>query len=586
MPIRLIDPADTPTYVEKPDIRFATTFISHEYRDYAVDGEAIMDKMTGELFVKRPEDGRVLSFEQNKKYAYDQMLELKILLTNDEDFTYPKNVTDSYYVSTNYDLVAINKEAMNDIIQTGELEIPIEGDPGADLRNTLSFNLSGECNGFFCRPTSRDSDKMALRIITNIYDTLVQEYEDNNSSIRAERNRFQTIEKWKESDVIITYDLEIIAENRRREFKNIKDYLRVNEHCCVFFPVDVMKNYRDGYDSVKVTITKLEFYKLNFVKNLDTSLVDWYIQNVLQMEDPPLNIESALDIVQPYLCVDGRIYVYYLNIISFVDKFTDIRLLGNETTVGFLDMPYIRRYMTKMSKLKRASEFIQATARPTAEDWGANAIWAEMIREVGMKGEVKYKHTESDLKEIEMLIAKNNFMYVNIDPDETSNDGGDIWITDPRLPIKGRFKIKIPRFITEEEFNNLESVDSGRTYILYNPETTYIVMESTDDVNRVPTEKMLLEDYEAMSLYELYKIYYIMNEEGNIIGFYYNNKYYTYNENDGAHVVDYDETGKDQLRPPIAAHDIIHGRDSDIETDEEIIDEGSVDMNPDNQGGD
>ena len=101
MPIRLIDPADTPTYVEKPDIRFATTFISHEYRDFAVDGEAIMDKMTGELFIKRPEDGRVLSFEQNKKYAYDQMLELKILLTNDEDFTYPKYVTDAYYLNTN-----------------------------------------------------------------------------------------------------------------------------------------------------------------------------------------------------------------------------------------------------------------------------------------------------------------------------------------------------------------------------------------------------------------------------------------------------------------------------------------------------
>jgi hypothetical protein len=426
---------------------------------------------------------------------------------------------------------------------------------------------------------------MALRIITNIYDTLVQEYEDNNSLIIAERNKFTSIEKWRDSDVIITYDLEIIAENVKREFKNIKDYVRINEHCCVFFPIDVMKNYRNGYDSVKVTITKLEFYKLKFVKELDSSLVDWYIQNVLQMEDPPLNVESALDIVQPYLCVDGRIYVYYLNIISFVDKFTDIRLLGNETTVGFLDMPYIRRYMTKMSKLKRASEFIQASARPTVEDWGANAVWAEIIREVGMKGEVKYKHTESDLKELEMLIAKNNFMYVNIDPDETSNNGGDIWITDPRLPIKGRFRIKVPRFISEEEFNNLDAVDQDRIYILYNPETTYITGESTNNIIVIPENKMLQEDYDLMETYELYKIYYIINDENYIIGFYYNNRYYTYTENDGPHIVDYDESGRDQLRPPIMAHDIINGRDLDIETDNEIIDGGSIDMDPDNQGG-
>lgn len=530
MPIRLIDPADTPTYVEKPDIRFATTFISHEYRDFAVDGEAIMDKMTGELFIKRPEDGRVLSFEQNKKYAYDQMLELKILLTNDEDFTYPKYVTDAYYLNTNYDLVAINKEAMNDILTTGEQNIAIEGTAGFDLRNTLSFNLSGECNGFFVRPTSRDSDKVALRILTNMYDTLVQEYDlDNNAKINAERRKFQTIEKWTESDVVITYNVEITASGKTTEYKNINDYVRINEHCCVFFPLEVMKNYRNGYDSVKVTITKLEFAKLKFLKTLTPEIISWYLDNVLEMDDPPTDVTNILDIIQPYLCIDGRIYVYYLDIITFVDKFTDIRLLGNEVNVGFLDIPYIRRYMTKMSKLKRASEFIQASARPTAEDWGANAVWAEMVREVGMKGQVTYKHSESDLKELEMLIAVNNFMYVNIDPDVNSNHGGDIWITNPRLPIKGATKIYIPKFISEDDYYALDSdnIDSGRKYILYNIETGNIVYESENDIQTIPTEKYTRQEYDDMETYELYKIYYIKaDESSDIIGYFYNNVYY------------------------------------------------------------
>ena len=57
-----------PTFVAKPDMRFATTFIGSQYRDYSVNGESIMDKATGELMLKRPADGRVISFNQNKKY--------------------------------------------------------------------------------------------------------------------------------------------------------------------------------------------------------------------------------------------------------------------------------------------------------------------------------------------------------------------------------------------------------------------------------------------------------------------------------------------------------------------------------------
>ena len=134
MPLRSINSNDRPTFVERPNMRFATSALSHEYRDYAINGEMIMDKMTGEFFIKRPADGRVLSFDQNKKYMYDLMLELRILLTTNENFLYPgrkENIDDestpdeeytiyrnrnAYYVSTNYDLVTINKEKLNDVL--------------------------------------------------------------------------------------------------------------------------------------------------------------------------------------------------------------------------------------------------------------------------------------------------------------------------------------------------------------------------------------------------------------------------------------------------------------------------------------
>jgi len=406
MPVRLIDHADRPTYVSKPDIRFATTFLSHEYRDYSVEGEALMDKMTGELFIKRPVDGRVLSFEQNKKYAYDQVLELRILLTNNEDFTYPGKNNNAYYVSTNYDLVTINKDVPNDILVSNNTEIASEGASGVDLRNTLSFNISGECNGFFITPTTRDADKTIVRILSNLYDEYICNYDGSDPAIKAEQRKFQTIEKWKDSDIILSYKISITLDGSTTTY-DATDYIRFNEGCCVLFPKNITERYPYGYDSAKVIITKLDYYKMHFVQTLSSDITG--------LDDDTTVLES----VSEYLCPDGKVYCQWANIVSFVDTYKDLRLLGNEVTVGFLDIPYIRRYMTKMAKLKRASEFIQSSARPNDEEWGANAVWAEMVRTIGLKGEVVNHNSESDLKELEMIISKNNFGYVDINTDIT-----------------------------------------------------------------------------------------------------------------------------------------------------------------------
>ena len=105
-----------PNYVTKADQRFATTFISNKYRDYAVNGEAIMDKATGELFIKRPADGRVYSYFQNKKYMEDLMLNLQVMLTNNPTYTYPPE-TDvrAFYTSVDYDVMRMYDDKEHDI---------------------------------------------------------------------------------------------------------------------------------------------------------------------------------------------------------------------------------------------------------------------------------------------------------------------------------------------------------------------------------------------------------------------------------------------------------------------------------------
>ena len=75
-----------PVFEEKPDVRFGTTFLSNKYRDYAVEGEALMDKATGELFIKREGDGTVVSHTRDKIATSDIIHNLWFLMKNNPDF--------------------------------------------------------------------------------------------------------------------------------------------------------------------------------------------------------------------------------------------------------------------------------------------------------------------------------------------------------------------------------------------------------------------------------------------------------------------------------------------------------------------
>lgn len=403
MPVRPVQSEDRPTYITKPDIRFATTVLSHEFRDYAVEDEMMMDKMTGEIFIKRPSDGRVLSYEQNKKYLYDLMLELRILLTNNTKFTYNKESPYGCYISTNYDLNTINKDILNNILEN-ETEIHLEDDEGYDLNNTLSFPVSSKSNGFFCRPTTRDSDKLIVNVLTTLYDKTVKDYAGDIAVIKEESKKFNMIENWDDMDVVIHYNLKIENNGSTKIYEDNKDYLRFNEETCVLFPSTIMENYPDFYDKCTVIVTKIEYPKIRFLKSLTE-------------EELGVNLD---DVLNQYGCLDKNIFVNYFNVVSFLDNYSHIRFLGNEVIVGCINNIYVQRYMSKMAKLKNSSEFIQSIIRPSDDDWGANTVWAEVVRDGYQDDRTIYRNSETDIKELETLLANKSYAgpeYVNINPD-------------------------------------------------------------------------------------------------------------------------------------------------------------------------
>ena len=394
-----------PSYVAQPDMRFATTFISNDLRDYSVNGEAIMDKSSGELYIKRPHDGRVVSFFQNKKYMDELMLELRVLLNNNADFTIPsEEVTTGYMTSTNYDLVAINNEKTKNAL---EFDTIIPNDNGTQSYHHLKFRMSSESNGFFTRITTRDCDKAVVNFLENEYNTRLKEYSGTDSIILAEKTKLLNSSSWQQSNATIYYDLRLqLKDGRSVDFYNLSGNVEMNEESSIMIPSNAKSSYEDVIDFMEVTIQKLTFDKIHFMLKY---------MNVFGTD-----LKSEYE---RFLYADKKVEVNFLNVITFVDKSTDIILNGNEFIVAMMDLPQCYRIMNKMAKLKDSASFYLSVPRPNSTIWNTYGVWAENIRTVEEHSVVTENKTLLSFDELEEFLAENNgVVEVNLSTDITDLD--------------------------------------------------------------------------------------------------------------------------------------------------------------------
>lgn len=394
----------------KPNMRFGTTFLSTEYRKYAVKGESIMDKATGEIFTKRKDDGRVVSFFQNKKYIHDLLLELRVLLVNNPDFYYPNESESAYYISRDHDLVYMNGETLNDIYENNTVF-----DTSSDESyNHIQFKISTGSNGFFIRLMSRDTDKATISFISSRYNQLVKNYKGIVYDIIKEREKFNTIEKWEDSDAILNYKMSISHGSTTKSY-TVTDYIRVNEETCVLLPMDMINSdFEDGYDSINIEILSFEYAKLHFMmENYD----------VLDV----INFKKDLSKFQ-YL--DNHIYINYCNICCFIDGSTDVSLLGNETIIAFIDVPYMRRYLMKMSKLTDGSDVITSSARPLDDVWPVNGLWIERVRDATSSGLTVDRGSETNISRLETYLASDTASHTDTVFSTNIYDSEAVYVSD------------------------------------------------------------------------------------------------------------------------------------------------------------
>ena len=396
-----------PVYEAKPDMRFATTFISNKYRDYAVKGESLQDKITGELFTKRREDGRVVSFFHNKKYLQDTMLELRISLINNPSFTYPdKEDYDAHYISIDYDAMSL----FNDTEVNVKGQVINIDNSSEHSRHHVEFLLSKKTNGFYVTCQTRDCDKALIEWLGTQYNILLANYQGENPELQSEHMRFEYGSRWSTNDSIINYTIELLVDGEVMTF-NFDEYVRFNETSCVQFPTNFDMELVEDSEYVRIYINSIDMHKANFVLS--------------HLGSFPAVVPEG---IEKFIAVDNQIQLRMINVSRFMDSVKDIELLGNEFICTLIDMPYVYSYMMRMSKLADNSSIFFSPTRPGDEIWESNTIWAEHVREVYKGGVETNMNSEVDLKALENYLATNDdtdYVRISDDPVETEEIYGE-----------------------------------------------------------------------------------------------------------------------------------------------------------------
>lgn len=390
MPVPVIPEGQLPTIISKPNQRFATTALSTEFRRFAVNGELLKDQTTGELFLKRKDDGKVVSFFQNKKYMHDIVLELRVLLTTNPGFRYPAESEEAFFVSTNYDLVAINKENLINIY-TDDIVI---NNTSPDSLYTLKFNVSGRCNGFFVRHSTRDCDKPAIEMITNYYNTYIKSYTGNDPVFLEEKAKFNTT-NWEDSNATILYNVTCVYQPEEgEEVRHVyacTSNVRLNETCYVSLPELAMReNFPNGVTSILVEVNQIKYHKIHFM--------------IAHQDEIGEHFKALL---QKFQFQEGRMESHIFNVLAIIDKPDGYMPLGNDILLAFIDLPYMHRYMGKMTELLDKGDFIFSIPRPLNSDWLVNGVWAEMVRIIDKNGTITNTGSENSglLDELEDIFG-------------------------------------------------------------------------------------------------------------------------------------------------------------------------------------
>ena len=337
-----------------PDVRFGTSFLDVSKSDIAVRGEVLMDKTTGEIFIKRVIDGKVISFTQQDTNMLDMMNKLNVLLQNNTLFRAPI-FTSGLFVDAVFKINDIMGGDTNILLEDIEFRRAINPD------NNIILDIDCDTNGFFYEPLTRENDR-------NIVSYLNIQYNLRETSGHLVRpDVYQKIEGWENNNMLLTY--EITTEGLDINGNVVNPIVltetvavRINDYGSVIFP----ENYKAGMDTVtKITvrIVSFRFPKLQAAYSVF-------------MEDPDQIPFSNL--IEP----DYAAFIRNFHVMYFIEDDKNVPSGDTVYINQLIDLRFLNDFLNKVQKVNSSNGMILSEQRPADTKWTIDNAWAEAINDL------------------------------------------------------------------------------------------------------------------------------------------------------------------------------------------------------------
>ena len=384
-----------------PDVRFGMSFLDEKYQSKAVKGEVLIDKVDAELFLKRPIDGKLISFMRRNSNLYDTVNELNTEIQANQSFIYPDTDESDLYSSLYFDFFNICGGIDYNIL----LQKDIEFSSGSTNRdNQIHFKVSKNSNGFFLKLKSRENDRKVLSFLNSEFNTKYPNALANSKDDYI----YSTANYWEYGNASLILRYEINGYDTKNELKtfsfNSIINVRINENRLIRIPNLFIHNgvmcYGTSVDDIKLTkinrtdvyITKISFPKLYYMRS------NVYVADKLDPKSPMYDIAYA-SIIE----ADNCAYLKTIEVSAFINGLPDIPTDNSNIFVNqIMDISFMYQYMSRIRKINGGNGIILSEKEPHDLVWTVNNVWAEIINTV-TQGNIKYPNTSDNATKISEL---------------------------------------------------------------------------------------------------------------------------------------------------------------------------------------
>lgn len=353
----------------QPNLRFGTSFLDTKYRDRAADGESLMDKRTGEVVLKRKEDGSFLYFNREAPKIDDFIMQVASLIKSNVEFTYPSSnnrtdISNIQFMTTLTDLQDFGKSPINGAGWYDGTSYANNAD------KAKSMTMTKEMNGFFLKIMSRPRDSAIIEFLGSVYNSINQE------------NKI-------DGEVEVGYTITAYNSNKT-------EIGSITSTVCIPINQMVLVPFFDSFTTSNVSFLTLRVNSLRLPKI--KGALNYAMNNYN-------NILSSISDMS-----DESISLTHMYISSFVELNGDT-VIGddvNSKVISSISLSSFENAMNQVSNISSAGGIHVSPDIPDDLTLSRIEVWAERFREVHNKGETVLvsDNPVTNLEELEYLFGE------------------------------------------------------------------------------------------------------------------------------------------------------------------------------------